>query len=339
MQQKKSNTCLKDLFGRSARYLRLSITDRCNLSCLYCSDISRQNFIPHDKILRYEQFLKLAAIAQKFGIAKIRITGGEPFVRKGSMDFLKKLRLQFPQTRLAITSNATLIEPFIADLASLGLDSINISLDSFRPESFKQVTGHNLHSTVIGNIEKLLSAGQKVKLNAVLLKGITNLEADDFVHAIRDMPIDMRFIEFMPMGSRTLWRKENFLSSREMHAELAKRIELEPISREDHEQLAGPARLYRAKGAKGRIGFISALSNHFCGECNRLRITSDGKLRTCLFSDNECDLANVLNSENSDTEVENILIKATLEKPLGEEILRKRQNMAVAEKDMSGIGG
>lgn len=330
---------LSDKHGRKVRYLRLSVTDRCNLACFYCSDTERRHFIPHDSIVRYEHFLRLAGIAQKQGIGKIRITGGEPFARKGCMDFLKKIRKLYPGLRVAVTTNATLLEPLIKDLAALRLDSINISLDSFRPETFQRITGQNLQATVLANVERLLALGQKVKLNAVLLKGITDIEVDDFVHALREMPVDMRFIEFMPMGGQTRWTWENFLSAAAMHEKLAQKASLTPMQPDDPDH-AGPARMFSCQGAKGRVGFISAVSSHFCGQCNRLRLTSDGKLRTCLFSDREYRLAPMLASAKiGDAVIARLMSRACQLKPLGNDLLRSRRNGGVAQKEMSGIGG
>lgn len=340
MNEKMSNIPkLSDAHGRNVRYLRLSVTDRCNLSCLYCSDTERQHFIPHANILRYEHFLRLVGIAQKQGIGKIRITGGEPFARKGCMDFLKKIRELFPGMRLAVTTNATLIEPFIETLAQLQLDSINISLDSFRPETFRKITGHDMQGAVLANIERLLALGQRVKLNAVLLKGASDVEADDFAHAVREMPLDIRFIEFMPMGCKTRWTESGFLSAAAMREKLASKLVLSPAAPADA-AFAGPARMFDVKGAKGRIGFISAVSQHFCSQCNRLRLTSDGKLRACLFSDKEYTLAPMLaNAKTTDATIARVMGSACLRKPFGKDLLLARRNGGVSSKEMSGIGG
>lgn len=340
MNEKMSNVPrLSDVHGRSVRYLRLSVTDRCNLSCLYCSDVERKHFIPHENILRYEHFMRLIGIAQKQGIGKIRITGGEPFARKGCMDFLKKIRELFPGLRLAVTTNATLIEPFIRELAELKPESVNISLDSFRADTFRKITGHDMHGAVLANIDRLLALGQKVKLNAVLLKGMSDVEADDFAHAVKEMPLDIRFIEFMPMGCKTRWTEADFLSAAAMREKLSTHLALSPAVPEDA-AYAGPAKMFNVEGAKGRLGFISAVSQHFCSQCNRLRLTSDGKLRACLFSDQEYRLAPMLDAAKvGDEALARVMVRACQRKPLGNDLLLARRNSAVAQKEMSGIGG
>ncbi len=329
-----------DNSGRQARYLRISVTDRCNFHCLYCRDSRRLDYIPHQNILRYEEIIKFVRIMSKMGIGKIRITGGEPFARKNCIAFLYDLRKKFPDIHLGITTNGSLLEPYLNDLVKIKPEAINISLDSFKAASYEKITGVNSLSSVLKNIEYLISKNLRVKLNAVALKGITNREADDFIYAIKNMPIDIRFIEFMPMGSSTLWSTEMFLETRDLINIFKEKIQLEPVEPETISQMAGPARMYAVKGAKGRFGFISALSDHFCAQCNRLRLTSDGNLRTCLFSDEEVPLAPLIRNPNiSENEISQKIINSCKLKPLGEELLRAKKSNAVTQKGMTGIGG
>ena len=330
---------LKDHIGRQARYLRISITDRCNFHCLYCRDPRRENYISHENILRYEEILRFARIMKTLGVGKIRITGGEPFARKNCMGFLLELRKIFPDLQLCLTTNASLLEPWLSDLERFKPQSINISLDSFKDASFAKITGSDSLGIILKNIDSLLSRGLRVKLNAVALRGITDKEIDNFLHAVREMPVDLRFIEFMPMGNSTCWSKERYLASREIFDLINEKAELKPVNSEGR-TLDGPAKMFLIKNAKGRIGFISALSDHFCAECNRLRLTSDGKLRTCLFSDKEYALAAMLrNSHVTDNLVLKAVLNAHKNKPLGADILRTKERLAVSGKEMSGIGG
>ncbi len=330
--------CLSDRHGRVARYLRLSITDRCNLACVYCRPLAGAPFIPHERILRYEEFLRLIRIAHNLGISKLRITGGEPFARKGCAEFLASLRENFPKLRLAVTSNGTLLQKHIPLLASLGLDSVNLSLDSFRRASFERLSGRDLLHEVLASLEGLLAAKIPLKLNAVALRGVTDLELPDYLEAVRHWPIDLRFIEFMPIGNGTRWSEAQYLSAEELRTAIARQGKLVPLERSDCE--AGPARLYSLEGAVGRIGFITPLSAHFCADCNRLRLTSDGRLRHCLYADREYRLSGILRKPGlDDATIERVFRAACLAKPLGVDLLRAKAQTAVARKRMSGIGG
>lgn len=326
-----------DAWQRRCDYLRISVTDRCNLKCAYCVSCERQKYIPHERILRYEEFGRLAAIAKSLGIRKIRITGGEPFCRLGLMPFLTGLRRAHPDLELALTTNATLIGPHAKGLARLGLSSINISLDTFDRDTFRGITGSDLLGTVLCNIDRLLVLGQRVKLNAVILAGITDAQIGDFIHAIKAMPLDLRFIEYMPMGGNTMWVARDFLSCASLRDLISRHVQLEKAA---PAALAGPARMYTVPGARGRVGFISAVSDHFCKTCNRLRITSDGHLRLCLFSDRELRLAPLLrNRKIRDCHIRKVLGRALRRKPLGSDILAARTRTAVAQVQMVGIGG
>lgn len=328
---------LIDKAGREARYVRISITDRCNYNCFYCRDSRRQRNIPHQDILRYEEILKFAKIMQSMGARKFRVTGGEPFARKNCAAFLHDLRAALPDARLCLTSNGSLLEPWLDDLARLRPHSINISLDSFDREAYARITGSASLDAVLKNIERLLSSGARVKLNAVALRGVTDKELDSFLHFVRHTPVDMRFIEFMPMGGATRWTPEMFLPAGELLGLFKEKAELSPAPEAD--ALAGPARMHNIKGAKGRFGFISALSDHFCGRCNRLRLTSDGRLRTCLFSDKEYPLAPLLKGDGALDKARAVIREAAQAKPFGADILKNKKSAAVADKGMSGIGG
>lgn len=333
-----SNSCCHDLHGRSLGYLRLSVTDRCNLACAYCVNSERQRFIPHENILRYEEMYRLAAIFSDLGVKKTRITGGEPLARRGIVDFLAGFRRQFPDMRLCMTTNALLLPDCLDELARLGLYSFNISLDSFNARTYEQITGKNALGIVTKAIEDLLARGQRVKINAVAMRGITDKQMNDFIHAARHMPIDLRFIEYMPMGANTAWDHAKFISVSELRQIISQMAEIVPVQEDD--AFAGPARIYKIRGGKGRLGFISAISDHFCNICQRARVTSEGNLRLCLFSDRETRLAPLLrNHDISDEDIKKVICDEFQKKPMGAARLAARGSAAVALRQMVGIGG
>ena len=278
---------LHDDHGRTVRYLRLSLTDRCNLRCLYCHSNARHQCIPHEKVLRYEEMIRLVQIVRGMGVGKVRLTGGEPFARKGCDDFLLRLRQRFDDLDIRITTNGTLLEEHIPLLQRIRISAVNLSLDSFDRETFARVTGRDMLSEVLRALDAMLAAGIRVKINAVGLRGINDGQLADFVHAAMTLPVDVRFIEFMPMGSDTLWSPENFWPASDIRAAVEQHVRLVPLG-DANEGQRGPARMFALESGKGRMGFITPLTNHFCLSCNRLRMTSDGHLRTCLFGSIRC---------------------------------------------------
>ena len=327
---------LRDGRGREVSYLRLSVTDRCNLSCMYCRPKNRITFIPHSNILRYEELLDLVSLARDMGINKVRLTGGEPFARKDVMVLVESIRRRFPEIDLRLTTNATMLAGKPAILAELGVSAVNISLDTLDREKYARITGSDRLDAVRRALDESLSAGLRVKVNAVALRGVNTDEIADFVRLAQSAPLDVRFIEFMPVGDGNLWRPENYISAHDV-LELAGQVsELRP-EENDHVS-GGPARMYRIAGGLGRFGVISPLSEHFCDTCNRLRITSDGKLRTCLFSEREYRLRPLLrNSKLGLEKVRQVIALALRNKPLGYEVLNPG---GVPEaRDMSAIGG
>lgn len=333
-----SNTFPLDRWQRVPRYLRLSVTDRCNFSCVYCGDAARRQYIPHERVLRYEDMARFAAIAARLGIGKIRVTGGEPFARRNCMEFLASLRAAFPGMILSLTTNGSLLEPHIRELSRLGLASVNVSLDSFDADTFTRLTGKNALRTVLANIDRLLAAGQRIKLNAVAIRGVTDAQIGDFVHAAKNMPLDIRFIEFMPLGKGTLWDDKLVLPAGELMRLAGQKAILAPAYPEACREYAGPARMYDLRGGKGRLGFISPLTDHFCAACNRMRLTSDGKVKLCLFGDKEYNFAAML-KDAPDEAVARALANAWQRKPMGCEILGKLEGGAATRRQMAAIGG
>jgi cyclic pyranopterin phosphate synthase len=325
-----------DPFERKIDYLRISVTDRCNLRCRYCMPEEGVPSIGHGQILSFEEIFRIARVAVELGVDKIRLTGGEPLVRKGLIPFIAKL-CQLPRPpELTLTSNGLLLTEQAAALKRAGLQRVNISLDSLNVERFTQITRRAGLQQVLDGIQAAEMAGLKpIKLNMVPIRGINADEIIDFARLTLAHDWQVRFIEFMPFSSGLDYPPESRFSAPEILAELQRLGQLEPLERKDP---AGPARLYRLPGAKGILGVIPAVSEHFCAECNRLRLTADGHLRPCLFSDHEIDLRAPLRRGCSDEELAQLLRTGVKEKPqqhhIGDENAAKP-----SLRRMQGIGG
>ena len=331
---------LVDSHGREVSYMRLSVTDRCNLRCFYCrSDEEPTPFIPHQDILAYEEMAELVGMARSLNVSKVRITGGEPFARRDFPDFLALLQKQCPDTEVRITTNGTLLSGLVPDLKRLGVRRLNISLDSLDRETFQRITGHDLLPRVLETVEECLAHGIAIKINMVALKGVNDHELPDFLNLAKNNPLDVRFIEFMPMGNGTRWSREYLWPAGDILDKARELARLAPVI--GGKRTRGPARMYAIAGGKGRMGLISPMSNHHCRACNRLRITSDGRLRTCLFSDKEYRLRPLLRSPRLGCDaVLKVLRLATDRKPLGQTLLQARkEDKPLCGKVMSSIGG
>lgn len=268
-------------------YLRISVTDRCNLRCRYCTYWRDWKKLPSREILRYEELLRLAAIAGEMGIAKVRITGGEPLVRRGLVDFIGKLGQVPGITKVCLTTNGVLLGDLAPALYDTGLRHLNVSLDTLRRERYRQITGRDNLPEVLAGLERAESLGfHPLKINCVVLKGINDDEVLDLALLARDHPYQVRFIELMPTVSHQWWQR-HFLPLKEV---LRRLTVLGPLMPSARQPLAGPARNFRVPGFQGEVGFISTMGGHHCPRCNRLRLTADGKLRPCLLAASELDL-------------------------------------------------
>lgn len=326
---------LQDNHQRVARYLRLSVTDRCNLRCSYCRS-GAETFIPHPDILRYEEMLQLIDLVVGMGIEKVRVTGGEPFARKGLMSLLESMRAAHPGLDIRLTTNGTLVGPYIQALRDVSVNAVNLSLDTFDAVRFAQTTGRDLLPRVLENIDAMLDAGLTVKINAVAMRGVNDAELPSFLRYAQARHIDIRFIEYMPMGEGTRWSETLFWPAESILEAARNHVSLTAVTASPEN--SGPARMYDMEGG-GRFGLITPLSNHFCGACNRLRVTSDGRLRTCLFDDAEFRLREALRHPKLGLEaVRRIILAATRHKPLGVHLLERRKN-EVAFRRMTAIGG
>lgn len=329
---------LIDPHGRRVSYLRLSITDRCNLRCLYCRTQESFNFLNHTDVLTYEEMFELVHVARLGQVEKIRLTGGEPFARRDFLAFLFRLNKAYPDLDLRITTNGTLLEDRITALREAGVRCLNISLDTLEAPKFEQITGVDAYTTVRKSIDDCLAAGLRVKVNVVALKGINDNELPAFVEFARTHAVDVRFIEFMPIGYQSQWSDANYWAAKDIIAAAEEMAALTAVDRTNRN--SGPARMFSIDGGLGRIGVISAVSHHFCDSCNRFRVTSDGKLRTCLFSDKEYDVRSILRSSGYDKEqVLELFRRANAEKPMGYRLLQERARNQVCDRAMTAIGG
>jgi len=279
----------QDKYGRSVEYLRVSVTDRCNLRCVYCMPPEGVPWKQRDAILSLEQVAKIVEAAAGLGFRKVRLTGGEPLVRKGVVDLLAGIAAIPGIEEVSMTTNAVLLSHFADDLAAAGLARVNISLDTLNPDRFRRITRLGDIDLVWRGIEAAERAGlTPLKINMVVVRGLNDDELADFARLTYNYAWHIRFIEVMPVGNGLDWGPDmpaagqRFVSVAEMQQQLAHLGRLAPV---DGPRGNGPARYFRLPGAQGTIGFISPLSQHFCATCNRLRLTADGRLRPCLFSD------------------------------------------------------
>lgn len=329
-------TKLIDSYNRSIDYLRISITDRCNLRCTYCMPSDGIPLMNPDNILRYEELIRIIKICASHGITRVRFTGGEPLVRKGVVDFIKNIAGIKGIEDLSLTTNGVLLKDYAMPLKNAGLNRVNVSLDSLKKDRFQKITrADNLEDVLKGLDESERIGLSPVKINVVAIRGFNDDEILDFAMLTKEKPYHVRFIEYMPFDVEAGWQKEKCITAMEIKDVIEKFERLMPL--EDIKKRTGPARRYKFEHAVGEVGFISPVSDHFCGSCNRLRLTADGKLRTCLFSDDEIDVKKALRGGASDKEIENLLFNAVRKKPerhyINDNIFKK------CSRTMSLIGG
>lgn len=333
---------LIDNFGREISYLRVSITDRCNYRCIYCKPEEQFEFIPHEEILRYEEIVEIIEESVNLGVTKVRITGGEPLARKGVVDFIKKLREIKKLEDISLTTNGFFLSEYAEKLKDAGLNRVNISLDSLQEEKYKRITRGGSLEKALKGIDSALKAGLlPIKINTVLIRGINDDEVEDFVRLTLERPLNIRFIEFMPSGEELKDNyRDKFISVLEIKESLAEKYSFRPI---DINSGNGPAKYYQIKNGQGTIGFITALSQHFCKNCNRIRLTSEGKLRPCLFSNKEVDIKQAIRNTKTDDKIirskiiRNNILEAISIKTEGHKLNEKFSNRDSFK--MSKIGG
>jgi cyclic pyranopterin phosphate synthase len=327
-------TGLSDSFQRPINYLRISVTDRCNLRCVYCMPAEGVSLMSHNDILRYEEIYTVARAAAELGIDKIRLTGGEPLVRSGLPKLVQMLAQIEAIDDISLTTNGTLLSRYAAELKQAGLRRVNISLDTLKQDKFEVISrsGNSL-GEVLEGIEVARAVGlNPVKLNTVVMSGINDDELLDFAAKTITEGWHVRFIELMPVaggGSTT----PRFVSASEMRQRLEQLGELEPCLPSVGN---GPAKYFRFPNARGTIGFITPISEHFCFQCNRMRLTADGKLRPCLLSDYEVDVKQPLRSGISSAELQELIKQAVANKPLRH---RMAEGYVPKKRPFSQVGG
>lgn len=330
----KSAQPLKDSYNRQIDYIRISITDKCNLKCVYCMPSESLKLFKQKDVMTDDEILRFIRIAVKHGLRKVRITGGEPLMRRnitGLISSIKKTGVR----DLSITTNGILLSEIADDLKKAGLDRVNISLDTMKPERFRSITGSGDIDLVWESIRRAEETGlTPVKINVVPIRGINDDEILSFASLTFKNDFHIRFIEFMPATDKAIWSKDKCVTSAEAMKKISALGSLEHLKFRGR----GPSRNYRIKGAKGVIGFISPLSDHFCGDCSRLRLTADGQIRPCLFSNIRIDIKTPMRNGASNEEIDDLFCQAVNVKPQ-RHLLNEDITSGAHLKSMHKIGG
>jgi GTP 3',8-cyclase len=326
---------LIDGHGRAITDLRVSVTDRCNFRCQYCMPAEGLPWLDRDEILSFEEIATLVGLFAQMGIRDVRLTGGEPLARRELPRLVAMLRAIEELDEIALTTNGFFLERDAQALVEAGVDRFNVSIDSLQRDRFFAITRRDALDRVLRGIERLASFPQAhpIKINAVAVRGFTEQEVLPFARFAREQPYEVRFIEFMPLDGDRAWEPDQVLTGAELVALIGAAYALEPEPREP----SATARTYRFVDGSGRIGFINPVSEPFCGDCNRIRLTADGRLRTCLFSLNETDLRGPLRDGASNTELERIVRDAVWRKELKHRV--NEPGFIQPARTMSAIGG
>jgi molybdenum cofactor biosynthesis protein A len=313
---------MKDRFGRDITYLRISVTDLCNLRCKYCMPESGVESLCHSDILTLEEIVEIVKVAAKNGIKKIRLTGGEPLVRRGFINLCKEISKIDEIEDIAITTNGVNLKNMADDLFENKVRRLNFSLDTLVKEKYNDITRRNDFDKTMESLFYAIKKGFKVKLNVVLIGGFNDDEIENFVKLANDYDLEVRFIELMQIGETANWSKDKFISNN---------IVLEKVPKLEFDGISGVAKIYKIKGQKGKIGLISPISCSFCSDCNRIRLTSDGKLKPCLHSKDEINLKGL-----SGEELEEVFKRGIFDKP---EKHHLEDGKSESARDMNKIGG
>ncbi len=332
-------SCLRDRYNRVIRYLRISITDRCNLRCIYCMPQEGVPLLRHGDILSFKEIERITRAFVLLGVTNVRITGGEPLLRRDIVHLVSKLSNIQGISDLSITTNATLLSGYAEPLKRAGLDRVNISLDSLDPKRFFEITRGSKLKDVLDGIDSVLKANLKpVKINMVVMRGINDNEVIKMVRYFRGKPINLRFIECMPTNRKTFLPARHFIPMEEIEKKIRSEFSLEQTLAKG----IGPARYHRIKGDSLKIGFISPISQHFCSKCNKVRLTADGRLRLCLLQAvKEFYLGEVLHKGVSDSILTRIIKKVIMAKPFRHKLVADNIESCRYEfkSSMSSIGG
>ena len=328
-------TALVDAHGRAIEDLRLSVTDRCNFRCQYCMPAEGLPWLARDEILSFEEIERVVRVLVAMGVRDVRLTGGEPLVRRELPTLVRMLRGIADLRELSLTTNGYLLERDAAALVQAGVDRFNVSVDSLQRDRFFAMTRRDALPQVLRGLEALAAFPQAhpIKINAVGIRGFTEQEVLPFARFAREQPYEIRFIEFMPLDADRAWTPEQVLTGGEIRAAIDAVYPLEPEPREP----SATARVYRFADGRGRIGFINPVSEPFCGDCNRIRMTAEGQLRTCLFSQRETDVRHELRSGASDEALADLLAAAVWRKELKHHV--NEPGFVAPARTMSAIGG
>lgn len=323
---------LKDQFGRSIQYLRISVTDRCNFRCVYCMPAEGLAWLPKDEILSYEEITEVVRQLAPLGLRRLRITGGEPTIRPDLVRLIAMLKSVEGIEDIALSTNGAKLPTMAADLVAAGLDRVNISADSLRQDRIVAIARRDLKFEPVKAFEAAINAGlDPVKVNVVVMRGLNDDEVEDFARLTLTLPIHVRFIELMPVGEMAHLTDEHIVPSDEVLARVAKIGPLEAAS--GPAKGNGPAKYYRLAGAAGTIGVITPMTHTYCGDCNRVRLTADGRLRTCLYGDYEVNLREPLRAGLG---LEPLFVQALAEKPKEHNLLQLKVG---GLKALSQVGG
>lgn len=324
---------LVDKFGRQITDLRVSVTDRCNFRCVYCRSANPENHVAYDELLEWSEYERLVALLVRLGIRKVRVTGGEPLVRPGVETFIARLKT-IGVSDLSITTNGHMLAERLAGLIAAGLDRINISLDSLDRARFERITRTKAFDQVMAGIDAAQNSSLRpVKVNAVLVRGFNDDEVEAFAGFARERDLIMRFIEFMPLDADRAWKRSMVVPASEVYERIAARWPLVQIVHERSET----ARKYRFAEGRGEIGLIAPVTQPFCGFCSRIRLTADGRLRTCLFSRDDHDLKSLLRGGATDREIADEILAIVHEKEKGHRI--NEPGFVPPSRTMVYIGG
>jgi cyclic pyranopterin phosphate synthase len=330
---------LADGYGRIARKLRISVTDRCNMKCIYCMPSNNVEWLDDKEILSFSEIIKLTSIFVKLGIEKIRITGGEPLTRPGLENLINSIAKISGIKAIGLTTNGLLLSDKVKKLSAGGLTSVNISLDSFKEEKFKMITGVNGVNKVIDSIQIASDNGLDVKINTVIIRGWNDDEVIDFALFARDSGYTVRFIEFMPLDGSGIWQPDLVFSKREMIEIINMKVGELVQYQHDYERTSEPASLYSFVDGKGLVGFIPSITEPFCSKCDRARITANGRLLTCLFENPGYDLKGLLRKGAQDEEIEQFILDSMTKKPEGIIKLIRTEALVPTLNLMHRIGG
>ena len=324
-----------DHHNRRITYLRVSVTDRCNLRCVYCWPVKDLHLVNHADILSYEEIVKVIQAATRVGIKKVRLTGGEPMVRRNFVHLVASVCRVSGLEDVSITTNGVRLKKKAKEIFDAGVRRVNVSLDTLNRAKYSKIAGRDRFDDVWEGLKEAEAVGfAPIKVNVVVMRGINDDELLQFAELSLKKPYHVRFIEYMPIGRDSQWRHERCVPSDEIKAKLES---IGPLHKVSPSPLAGPARRYRFESAKGEIGFISALSHHFCPSCNRLRLTADGKLRPCLFADDEVDIKGPLRNGCTHEDLKHLFQKAIARKP--NQHYAETHKTGWLSRPMSAIGG